>query len=152
MFSWNVINTIKKSTFFRSLFAFLFGDVFGSLVPLIFGSLRASFFSFFWPKGTNNLTATHFYVDLLSKCASEPRNPPKMVAQRPPKGAKKVPKRPSEPQKNSNIDLQSLQARLQHYQPTIQPQKCKTASTNIEKKTHSASLRWRWAGGITRSV
>ena len=84
------------------------------------------------------LAATHFYVELLSKCASEPRNPPKMVAQRPPKGAKKVPKRPSEPQKYINIAPQSLQARLQDYQPTIQPKNYKTTRLQDYKTFHHA--------------
>ena len=35
------------------------------------------------------LEAAHIFGDHLSKSASEPRNPPKMVAQRAPKGAKK---------------------------------------------------------------
>ena len=94
--------------------------------PPIFGSLRANFFVFFWSEATAELSATHFYVELLSKYASEPRSPPKMVAQRHPKGAKKVPRRPSEPQGYIHIDHQSLQARLQDYQPTIQSKNYKT--------------------------
>ena len=69
------------------------------------------------------LSAPHIFGDHLSKSASEPRNPPKMVAQRAPKGAKRVPRRPSEPQKYIPIVPQSLQARLHDYQPTIQQKK-----------------------------
>ena len=68
-----------------------------------------------------------------------------MVARRAPKGAKKVPRRPSEPQKYITIVPQSLQARLQDYQPTIQPKNYKTTSTNIEKNIqHIASLALGW--------
>ena len=35
------------------------------------------------------LGATHFYVEVLSNSASEPRNPSKMIARRAPKGAQK---------------------------------------------------------------
>ena len=83
---WNPqisLQILKNHDFWRSLFAMLFGTVFGSLFPPIFGSLRATFFSFFCPEATVELNATHIYVELLAKCASEPRNPPKMVAQSP---------------------------------------------------------------------
>ena len=78
------------------------------------------------------LNAPHIFGDHLSKSASEPRNPPKMVAQRAPKGAKRVPRRPSEPQKYITIVPQSLQARLHDYQPTIQQKKQNHATTTLQ--------------------
>ena len=111
------------------------------------------FFSIFGPKGTTELYAAHILNELLCKCASEPRKPPKIVAQRLPKGATKVPKRPSEPQKYLNIDPQSLQTRLEDYQPTIQsPKKTKLQDYKTFRHAMRLAAVRRWAGGSTQSV
>ena len=72
------------------------------------------------------LGATHFYVEDLSKSASEPRNPPKMVAQRAPNGA----------QKGAQETLGA--SKIHHHRSPKPPSKTtrvKTTSLHYNKKT-----------------
>ena len=116
---------LKNQHFFCSLLAFMFGDDFGSLFPPIFGSLWASFFFIFF-KARGSQRPPTFMLNFSPSTLPSPEILPKMVAQSPPKVPKKVPRRPSEPQKPIHIAPQSLLAKLQDYQPTIQSKNYKT--------------------------
>ena len=143
---------MKNQNFPRSIFTFLFGDVFGSLFPLIFGTLRASFFSFFGPKARHREVPFTFMLT-FSQCALPS---PEILQKWSLKGPQRCHKGAQETLRASKIHPHrspkppSKTTRLPAYNTTKKLQNHKT--TRLQDLPPCNALNCCWAGGITRSV